>query len=78
MPKSLVDYLPPPIYKLHTEDPLEVYDVLLGRLIAESPIMMFDLLRNMKRKLMSRVEFVLFFPTSIARDCVSYTFAVII
>ena len=45
-PKSFVDY-PPPIYKSHPEDPMEVDAVPLGRLclIAESPKMIFTFLR---------------------------------
>ena len=67
MPKSFVD-LPPPTYKLHTKDPREFDAVTLGRLIAEFPRVMFALLRNMKRKLVVGVAFVLFVPTAIARD----------
>ena len=52
MPKSFVDYLPHPTYKFHPEDPLEIDDVPLGRLIAEFPRMMYTLLSNMKSKMM--------------------------
>ena len=49
----------------------------LGRLIAEFPIMMFALIRNIKSKLMVRVAFVLFFPTSIAHNVGIYIITVL-
>ena len=67
LPRALL-ILSPPKYKLYTEDPLEVCSVPPGLLMAEFPRMMFALLRNMKRKFVVRVAFVLFVPTSIAHD----------
>ena len=61
-PKSFVDPPPPP-YKLHQKDPLEVEYTPIGNLVAEFTRMMFDLLSNMDRKLMAEVSFVLFAPT---------------
>ena len=63
-PKSFLDY-PPPTYKLYPEDLLEVDDVPLGLLVAELSRIMFTLLRNIKRKLMIVVAFVLFVTTTI-------------
>ena len=76
MPKIFLGYFPPP-YKLHHEYPLEFDAVPLGRLIAEFPRMMFAFLRNMKRKLMVGVAFVLFVPISNTKCGGSYTIAVL-
>ena len=77
MPKSFLDYLSPPPYKFHPEDPLGANSVPLGRLIAEFPIMMSDLLNNMKSKLMVGVEFVLLVPIELSHAGGNYTIYVL-
>ena len=73
-----MDYIyPPPTYKLNPKDPLEVDSVPPGRLIAEFPRMMSGLMRNMKRKLMVGVAFVLFVPNATSHNGGSYTIYVL-
>ena len=67
MPNTFVDYLPPPppTYKFHPEDPLEVDDVPLRILMAEFPRMIFALIRNMKSKFMVGLLFSMFVTNTI-------------
>ena len=45
-------YRPPlPTYELHLKDPPEIEDETLGIIVADIPIIIFGLLRNMKSKL---------------------------
>ena len=67
MPKSFVGSIPPPTIGF-PEDPMEVDDVPLVRLIEESPIPMFDLLSIMKTKWIVGIVFIMFVPTAISHN----------
>ena len=53
--------VPPSSDHLHPKEPLKVYDISLGRPIADIPRMIYCLLRSMKSKLMVDEAFVIFF-----------------
>ena len=55
----------PPSYELHAEYPLEVDTVPFGRYITGFTRMMYGFLRKMKRKMMVKEAFVLFFPVTL-------------
>ena len=50
--KDLCGFSPSSTYTLHPRDPPEVDDVPLGIIIAYAPVVLLDLIINMKSKLM--------------------------
>ena len=63
-PRALL-IISPPSYDLHPEDPLEVDTVTFGFCIEGVTIMMFGLLRKMRRKMVVVAALVLFFTVAL-------------
>ena len=68
MTKSFVSSLYPPTNNLHTEEPLKVDPIPLESLISDVPRMILGLIRNIKRKFMAGVTFLIFILTTSACD----------